>query len=109
MGTNIDNKIENRNVTKNKDDKTVKPVDKLQNKWVQSFKSGYCVHDVKITDPCEICIAALNHQTLKRTSPKLAQKYKIENKKEIMESKQIQKDSKDDTTNKLNKDVPKKE
>merc|ERR1712013_982600 len=51
--------------------------------------------DVKITDPCDICIAALHHQTLKRTSPKLAQKYKIENKKEIIESKQIQKDTKD--------------
>merc|ERR1712013_876710 len=82
---NIDNKIEIRNVTKNKDDKTLKSVDKLQNKWVQSIKSGYCVHDVKITDPCDICIAALHHQTLKRTSPKLAQKNKIKNKKTIHE------------------------
>jgi len=83
--------VEYRSLTKNKDEKTVKSVDKVKsiNKWV-----GLCVHNVKITDPCGICDAALEHQTLKRTSPKLAQKYKIENKKEIMESKQTKKDTK---------------
>merc|ERR1712212_864479 len=89
--TDIETNVENRNLMKNKDEKTVKSVDKVEN---INQKDGDCVHEVKIIDPCGQCSADQDHQTLKQTSPNLAQKYKIENKKEIMESKQIKKSTK---------------